>query len=471
MRPHILSALALTGCALMISSCEDELSQIGSTMRPSDVTISVDSAAYDLKGVTIPAPEIEANSATSLLGSILSKYYGTLSCSYLTQFLPAENVNIPDSITPQDLDSVRMIMRMPTSSIVGDSLTPQQVSVFRLTEAFPELIPSDYNADAICSPTPMGKRNYTLSTFTMGDEGSATNKLISLRVPITVELGREMLRQYREDPSIFLWPQKFAEKFPGIYVKSSFGNGCIASVTNTGVYVYSHHIESKSVAAEDGTTSVQDVVVKDSTCFLTSAPEVRSSTLLKYNASSELKQLITEGNNIITTPGGYTVKLTFPTVTLLKEYWNDTPDLGVINGLSFNIPAEKVIDDQNIDVPPTLLMVHTSEVDKFFEEGMIPDKKTSFIGTWSEDDGCYKFDNLRAYIDDMRAKGEANVTEEDMDFTLIPVLLSSENVTQSDGSTAVYYTGCQPYIEKPTMVRLHTDRSIIVFTYSNQTLL
>ena len=111
MRPHILSALALTGCALMISSCEDELSQIGSTMRPSDVTISVDSAAYDLKGVTIPAPEIEANSATSLLGSILSKYYGTLSCSYLTQFLPAENVNIPDSITPQDLDSVRMIMR------------------------------------------------------------------------------------------------------------------------------------------------------------------------------------------------------------------------------------------------------------------------------------------------------------------------------------------------------------------------
>ena len=56
---------------------------------------------------------------------------------------------------------------------------------------------------------------------------------------------------------------------------------------------------------------------------------------------------------------------------------------------------------------------------------------------------------------------------EDMEFTLLPVSVTTETVSGYQTST-VYVTKCSPYTIGPTMTRLHTDRARVCFTFSSQ---
>ena len=114
-------------------------------------------------------------------------------------------------------------------------------------------------------------------------------------------------------------------------------------------------------------------------------------------------------------------------------------------------------------------MVKTSELDDFFAEGKIPDNKSSFYGAYSTITGGYHFATMRDYIVDLKAKGENNITEEDVSFTLVPVNVTTEEYTNPYTSeVTIVVTNVLPYIVKPTMVELDTKNAVIVFTYSNQ---
>ncbi|MCM1152156.1 MAG: DUF4270 domain-containing protein [Muribaculum sp.] len=455
----------------LFSSCEDDLSPIGEGLRPTDVTINVDSTAFNLNGKTVEALSIDSRSTTTMLGSINVADYGRLNCSYVTQLLPASDVSIPDSIAPTDIDSVRLILRIPMSTITGDTLSPQQLTVYRLKDQLPADINSSYDPEGKYYPTPLGKRNYTLSGIALGNgeiSGTSKNRGISLRVTLPRELGVDALQRYRTNPDIFQWPEEFAKVFPGLYVKSSFGKGCIASISSSEVYVYTHHKAYTSVPGENGSYTTVLKEIRDSTCFFTSAPEVLSSNIISYTPSEIIHNLALSADPVVTSPGGYNARITFPARELLKTFREKDVNLSVINNLTFFIPAHKVDNQLGIGVPPKLLMVKTSEADAFFSEGKVPDDKTSFVCTFSETDSSYKFGSLRSYIVALNEKEE--ITEDDCDFMLIPVQTETESVTQSDGTVTEYYTGCVPYMAKPTMCRLFTDRAVIVFTYSNQTL-
>lgn len=470
--------MAAASLLFAVTACEDDTSLIGGEIRPNDVSITVDSAAFDISGRTVDAPALDGRSTSTMLGAIRTPEYGALRCSYVTQLLPAKNLTIPDSIKSADIDSVRLILNFPISSITGDSLSPQQVSVFRLSEKLPSNLGADYNPSGKYFSKPMGVRNYTLSSITMGEETvTVTNtqtdtkiKQISLRVPFPVEFGRKAVEQYRTDPSIFEWPAKFANEFYGLYVESSFGKGCVATVSRSSVFIYSKHKELVSVTDDEGHTTAKYVDVKDSTCLFTSAPEVLSSNIISYEPSDALKARVKAGDAIISTPGGYAVEFTFPAARLLERFWNSTSNLGVVNDATFAIPGEKIANPHGIGVPPALLMVKTSQLADFFSQGKLPDKVDSFIGVWSAEKGRYDFGSVREYVEGLRKKGEENLTDDDQEFSLIPVMYATEDITLEDGTKKTVYTTCVPYLWMPTMTRLLTDKAQIVFTYSNQTI-
>lgn len=72
---------------------------------------------------------------------------------------------------------------------------------------------------------------------------------------------------------------------------------------------------------------------------------------------------------------------------------------------------------------------------------------------------------MRAYILDMIEKNE--ITDEDINFTLTPVSISTENYSSYDET--VYINSIVPYVQTPVMVRLRLDNAKIKFTYSKQT--
>lgn len=458
--------------SLFFTACEDDVSGIGGSISSSEITIAVDSLSYRLDAKTIAAPTVESRSSFTLLGSIRVPEYGELDCSFVTQFLPTESLQVPDSIKASDIDSVKMTFTVPKAYITGDTLAPQQLKVYSLTRPLPSDISSAFDPTGYFNPSsPLVTKSYTLSGYSFGDSVYTGSKTVQVKAPLPVEMGREVFEAYKSDPDLFIWPQKFAEKWPGIYVEPSFGKGCIAPVQNTSVYAYFPQTKIMSEKDENGNSVTVYKQVADSVCLFSTAPEVLSSVNISYSPSPALEALIDGGSHIMTTPGGYTVAFKFPARDILDEYWEEKYDLGVINNMVFSIPARSVPNSYGLGIPPAILMIKSSEIDSFFSEGRLPDNKSSFTSIYSAETGMYTFGMMRQYIVNLREKGKDNITDEDVDFTLVPVTVSTEDYTDPNtGKIITAVTSVTPYIIMPTMVELDTDNARVVFTFSSQTL-
>ena len=463
--------VALATVSLFFTACEDEVSGIGDSISNSEVVINVDSLTYNLNATTVAAPSFESKSAYSLLGSIRVPEYGALDCSYVTQFLPAQQLNLPDTITSADIDSVKMILTIPKAYISGDTLAPQQLKVYSLNKQLPENISSNFNPEGYYDPAPITTKSYTLSGYTYSDTTFTNSSTIQLKSLLPIELGRKVVDAYSTNPDIFVWPQEFAKYWPGVYVAPSFGKGCIAPVYSTSIFAYFPQTKVSTEKDEEGNSQTVYTQVADSVCLFTTAPEVLSSVNISYSPSDNIKNLIDNGKSIITTPGGYVVSFKFPAKEILSNYWSEEYDLGVINNMIFSIPAQPVSNSYGLGMTPSLLMVKTSEMESFFADGKLPDNKSSFASIFSSETNTFTFNSMRQYIVDLRAKGEENITDDDVDFTLIPVTVQTEDYTDmSTGKTVTVVTSVTPYILMPTMAELDTENAIIVFTYSNQIL-
>lgn len=469
---YIYLTVAIATVSLFFTSCEDETSSIGSSISSSEVSINVDSVFYNIKGHTVAAPSIEARSLYNLLGSIDVPEYGSLHCSYVTEFLPAESISLPDTITSEEIDSVRMILSVPKVYVTGDTLSPQQVKIYSLTKNLPADITSNFNPDGYYEPSrPLAVKNYTLSGYSFNDTTYSRSSTVEIKANLPIELGREVVKAYASNPDLFIWPQEFAKYWPGIYVEPSFGKGTIAPVQNTSVFAYFPQTKTITTVDEDGKAIVSTIQVADSVCLFTTAPEVLSSINLAYKPSQKLEEMVNNKKSIITTPCGYNVEITFPAIDILDKYWKEEYELSVINNLKFSIPAIQIENDYNIGLPPALLMVKSNQVESFFSDGKLPDNMNSFICLYSSEDAAYTFTGLRNYIVDLRGKGRENITSDDVDFTLIPVNVSTEDYTDMNtGSTVTATTSVRPYTIMPTMVELNTEKALVVFTISNEIL-
>lgn len=230
--------------------------------------------------------------------------------------------------------------------------------------------------------------------------------------------------------------------------------------------IYYHYFVERTVVEND--VSVKKVVtVKDSVSLFSSTPEVLSSSIINFKTSKKLEDMVASGRKILTAPLGYRVNFTFPAADLLNQYWAEEHNLSIINNLTLSIPAVSVSNTYGLVPPPEVLMIKRSKVEEFFANNEVPDNVSSFRGTYSSDRGQYEFASMRQYIVDL-AKNKDTLTQDDIEFVIIPVNFESELVTQSDGSKVIYLLSCTPFLKTPAMAELLTDRARIVFTYTSQ---
>lgn len=467
MKLKLFTAAAALISLLSFQSCSDDDSLIGSSLAKNEVTIIVDSVATKLKAESKTYDYIDSRSTTKLLGKINVPEYGSLKASFVSRLLPATSMDVPDSITVADVDSMKLFFRIPRGSFTGDSLAPQKLAVYRLTRQLPSDINNTFDPTGYYDTTPIGEKSFCTSALSETDSAYLNAQFIYVPVTLPKEMAIESFKAYREKPEIFAWPSDFAKVFPGIYVEQTFGSGCLSNISNFITFTYYHHYEVRQ-AYEDGELVNNNVLVKDSVALFTSAPEVLSSNNIEYRISDNVKQLVAQGKHVITTPGGYYTNFIFPAKELLERYNSTDRNMAIISDLTFQIPADAVKNDYGIGVAPNLLMIKESEIESFFAENKVPDKKTSFWAAYNSSNGRYDFSSMREYLMDLIEKGEAP-SEEEMRFTLIPVTLLKESMTnQWTGTVSTYVLKCMPYIDKPTMTILDTDNAIVSFTYSEQ---
>lgn len=464
-----IASLLTAACALIFASCDDDVSPIGGSLVQGEVAISVDSITTEIPAETVYYDAFDSRTLTKLLGRLSVPQYGELECSFVAQMMSAQKMLIPDSIGVADLDSMRLVLTVPRGALTGDSLAPQQLRVYRLERQLPSPIASNFNPEGYYSAASlMGTKSYTISNIARGDSAMKASSTVRIPVRMPLDFARDLFEKYRAGSSIFDWPASFNQYFPGIYVEQNFGNGCVANISKAEFFTYWHRVSRTLDMQPDSTYKYVDHIVRDSTCLLASQPEVLSSNIISYTPSDYIKNFAS-ANSVITSPGGYMVHINFPAQTLLDAYHRHGASMQMVSSLKFQIPANEVKNDYGITLAPNLLMVKRTELESFFAENKIPDAKTSFYAAYDSESGSYRFDNMRAYFLSLLEKEQAGepITADDTDFVLVPVDVTLET-TQGYNSVTVSVTRCAPYLLKPTMTHLHTERAIICFTYSTQ---
>ncbi len=448
-----LFAIALAFTSL--SSC-DESDDIGNSIFQDDVEIIV-LEDYNVTGHTVTNAQVQSRTTNQLLGSIEANGFGNFSSDFVTQYMPAGQIDTT-GVTTENLDTLRLMFAVPNDGYVGDSITPMGLKIHRLKKQLPSPIYSDFDPKDYYDPEPIATQIYTCSTLGLPDSLSKY-KYHFVYCDLPISLGKELFAAYKANPSSYLEPSTFAKIFPGFYVTNSFGSGRVIKIEGNTMSLHYHKV------VKDETTG-NDSIVKYVGNYYSVTPEIITNNNISFNMSSSLKQMAQDGKTLIVAPAGMDVEISFPIEKLIADYKLSQDYLAVVNSLNLDIPVSEIKNDYGIAPPPNLLMVLSTRKNEFFDNNEVTDNKYSFYAAYDAVNKRYRFSGLRDYLLAMLEKDE--ITPEDYTFTLTPVNITTENYSSS--SSSLYVSAIVPYIDKPAMAELKINDAKITFTYSKQSI-
>ncbi len=346
-----------------------------------------------------------------------------------------------------------------------------RLNVYRLNQPLPSPIYSDfdptgyYDSDDLLTSeaySPTSGWMEVSSSYVTGSVQYDTVRVISL--PMPVELGRELFNAYKADPTQFSTPKRFAELFPGIYITNSYGSGHVVNIKATEFDVYYRQRGTK----DNGT----DTVYTRAQSYLASTPEVVSNNIIHFDIDDAITSMVNQGEALLVAPAGYEVQVRFPIQDIIDKYKANTGNnQSIINTVTLTLPVSVPATEYDIQPPSHVLMVKTSKKDTFIHGDSLANNKDSFYAVYSPQSKEYVFSGLREYIINIINNQGGIATEDDLNFTITPVDVTTYSYQQSyyygGGSTSVV-TKISPMVSRPAIARLLLDKAQIVMTYSKQ---
>ncbi len=453
-----------------ISSCSENSSTIGSSIVDTELSIVVDSTFQELVTVqSVANDSVVGRTTNQLIGRIAIPGYGRLETDFLTQFMPASTL---DTTSIESLDSLVLYLNFNPNSFTGDSLAPMQLSIYPLEKQLPSPVYSNLEPADYCDlqATPIAKRSYNASYLGLPDSlAKLSYKTIPVKMPD--EMMNRVWKKYEEESAIFSSPRLFTQFFPGLYIKTSYGSGCVVNVQNA--YMVLHYTkQTQTAAGKDSTyTTIQTLMAVTS--------EVVTGNHILMEKDPAITQGLAEGKVYVLAPAGLNLQLHLPIRQMIESFEDAisaSSAQGIVNSLALTVPVDPIANKYDITPPEFLLFVRKSELQTFFEKKQLADNVNTFYAQYDEENRCYKFSGLSAYINkiinDKRAGVEPD--EADEEIVLVPVSIYSETVTT--GSNYYYYsyseeevvTHIVPYIEAPSMGLVDTKNIKFRLIYSKQ---
>lgn len=452
---NILSVIAL----ILFPACNDGANGIGTSLVKDQTEIIMDSV-FILTGESVENNRIQSRTITQVLGNITAEGYGEFTSDFVTQFMAATKLDT-DNVKVEDIDSLKLIMRIPKTAVIGDSLAPMGLQIYTLTKPLPSPIYSDFNPDEYYdSSKPVISQVYKSNVLEEGDTAQMrTSTYIFVNLP--KKMGQDLYKMYLDNPATYATPSSFTKAFPGFYVKHNYGSGNVVKIEQTVMRMYYHKNSVNSAG--------RDTTIRYTGYYYGVQPEVVTNNIIRYRMADNLRQRLDKGENLLVAPAGRDVEMTFPALDVIKSYRDKAGKLSVINTLTMKIPVESIENNYGITPPSSILMILSKDKDKFFVDNDVNNDVTSFIGTYDATNRCYSFTGLRGYLVGLLAKEE--IKPEDYTFTITPVSL----VTTTEASTYYYYYGTTetvnaivPYVGVPVMATLNLKEAKIILTFSKQ---
>lgn len=463
MKKTALFAAGLVALSAM-SSCDENTSTAGGSLVQDEVKIIIDST-FTVSGRAVMNDLVQSRTVLQLLGRIDAEGYGSLSSDIVCQYMPSAYVDTV-GVTPETIDSVKLVLTMFQNGFAGDSIVPMGVSVYPLNRQLTSPIYSDFNPTEYYDHSEMISST-TYSGLIDGAEGVASDgtniyKDIFIRLPR--EIGVKLYNQFKTSPQTFSTPQEFAKWFPGLYISNSFGSGRVTRIVSNMINVY-----FRSIQPIPNTDPQRDTVLHGTGTYMAVTPEIITNNNIAYRMSEKLRERASEGEAVIVGPIGYEVELNFPASEIISRYKAQSGALSVINSLSLSIPVSEIENDYGLTPPPYVLLVKKKDKEKFFSGTQVNDNISSFYATYDSTNKRYVFSSMRDYIVDVMSKDK--ITADDEEFVICPALVAFNvnNNPYYGQTTTSTVNSITPYVTEPVMGVLDLNKAKITFTFSKQT--
>ncbi|MCC8146979.1 MAG: DUF4270 domain-containing protein [Bacteroidales bacterium] len=424
MKTKIFFLSILTGF-IYLTACDDTIDSIGSGIQPDGDKIEIYDLSLNISGETVKLDSIYAKSISASLGNIKHPVYGSLKGEYACQFYPSAEFEL-DSMIKNDIDSIKL--QIMYFNFQGDPLTPMEVSVYPVDEP----LKNDYYSGIDLTQyadmqTLLGKRAYTARDLNISDSiydssSSSTYKVLSVTLP--KELGQKFFEEYKKgDQGAFASQEAFSNFFPGTYIASTFGNGCLLDVERTSIFIY-YQRRWEAISTITG----NDTIIEGTTyASLNVTKEV--TQLNSYVNSGEEELLAPNADKMyLKTPAGLYSKLTIPLAQIIDSIGNRK-----FSNVELSLSAYPKEDSEYLwDFPGTyqnvgielakskILLIEPDSVVPFFEQQKAADNLTSYYSTFNSSTSSYVFRNISNVLQNAIDKTEGN-NYKDLELLVIPV--------------------------------------------------
>ena len=433
-------------CILVsVTSCEDTLSDIGSSTMPASDEIKIEADTLRCAIATGYRDSIYVRTGYPLLGNITDPEYGSVKAGYLAQFYASTNItlnetsndsvtfdilrtSVPqalgldpkgiytshfDSLVDNTLDS--LTLRVYYNTYYGDSLTPMQFSVYALnSDAKLEKEPESafysnndftkyFNTDAF-----LGRKAYTAANRVLSDSvRKSTSYLPYIEVRLKDDLKNEFFQKIVASAiardaagkaaynytDIFSNIETMRENFlSGVAIQPTFGDGSIIKVYNTAIYFYYHsfHKYSKDGTLLRNSTDTGDsAYVTSHVQYMAVTPDVVQMSSLELKDIKKDDRLSDSDHAYITSPQGYYATVDLPigkAIRTMMDHPMRRDSAYFLNGANFSLMCEKPQGALLSNTPASrVMLIEESRMNKFFEESRVPDEAAAAIGTYVAD--------------------------------------------------------------------------------------
>ncbi len=413
-------SVVLIIAALFWAACDDSLDSIGTGMMPDDDKIQVASDTINIQASTIKMDSLFVKSIQGYLGEYYDPVYGSIRSGFMCQFYPTLSVAFPDSVYKNQIDSVTLNLGYFYS--IGDSLSTMEASVFPIKNALPKYYYNTLNPADYCDlNTLYGKQTYTARNFGLSDTQysqilNSTNQSFVLRIKLPQELGEAFLEESRKPNNAFQSKQAFTTFFPGVFVTSTFGKGCVLPVAGANLRIHFNYVYT----IMNDTTGLEETVVEPGVLSFPVTKEIiQLNTMVSAHDASLLEDNPT--TMYIKAPAGICPKLTIPIRQLAQKYKGKEFSNVQLTLYSYEDDLQKY----SLKYPQRLILISPDSVKTFFENQKLIDRATTYSAAYNNH--IYDFSNISYLIQ----KAINEKPDEDLEMLIMPV--SPMTVTNSVG--------------------------------------
>ncbi len=422
MKLRTLYSLLLFAIALIFHSCDDSLQQIGYTIQPGSDKLGVATDTLALQARTVQVDSVYTRTKYPVLGEYTDPIFGTIKADYATEFYYPENLDFESGA---QIDSVRLTVSY--SSIIGDSLAPMNLEVYKITKElernrdYTSIDPATFSDMS----APLGQQIFTGKNPTSRTEtyyvGTTPQQIVvyDIHVKLTdTSIGEDFktfLNNYKNTNGGKLPDTDvFREFFPGLYVTTDFGYSTLLNVSQTSLSVHYKYLD------KNGSSKNEDTI-RTKAFRLNATPEVLQMNHIQNRNDQLLANDPTA--TYIKSPAGVNTEIVFPFSQIHTKL--EAQALNQARLVVYAMPEANAERTVKLSPPSYLLLINKDSLfvdnlaeNGFFEKRKLPDSMTSYLARFNSSTYSYDFGNISGLINHYnRLKDEPF----DLTYYLVPV--------------------------------------------------